>query len=52
MLIDSHSHLESREFAADLDAVLERARTAGIGEILNVGYDPSSIDETLTLTER
>jgi TatD DNase family protein len=52
MLVDSHTHLESRDFAADLDEVLERARAAGVGEILNVGYDPSSIEKTLALTER
>ena len=52
MLVDSHAHLESREFSADLDEVMARARAAGIGEILNVGYDPGSIEETVSLTER
>ena len=52
MLVDSHAHLESREFAADLDEVVERARSAGVGEILNVGYDAESIAKTVALTER
>lgn len=29
-MIDSHCHLAGEEFAADLDAVVERARTAGL----------------------
>jgi TatD DNase family protein len=52
MLIDSHAHLNMSHFRDDLDRVMERARAAGVGEILNVGYDPSSIDETVSLTER
>ncbi len=52
MLVDSHAHLESREFSADLDEVLARARAAGIGEILNVGYDTGSIEKTIELTEK
>lgn len=52
MLVDSHAHLESGEFAADLDEVMARARNAGVGEILNVGYDAGSIAKTIALTER
>ncbi|HUV36222.1 MAG TPA: TatD family hydrolase [Patescibacteria group bacterium] len=52
MLIDSHAHLNMDPFRDDLDRVLERARAAGVGEILNVGYDPRSIGETIALTER
>lgn len=52
MLIDSHAHLNMEPFRRDLDAVLDRAREAGVGEILNIGYDPASIDETMALTER
>jgi TatD DNase family protein len=52
MLVDSHTHLESKEFAADLDEVLVRARAAGIAEILNIGYDAESIEKTIALTER
>jgi len=52
MLVDSHAHLESAEFAADLDEVVDRAREAGVGEILNVGCDIGSIAKTIALTER
>lgn len=51
MLIDSHAHLNMKEFAEDLSAVMERAAAAGVGEMLNVGYDPASIDETLALVD-
>lgn len=51
MLIDSHAHLNMSQFYGDLPAVLERARAAGVGEILNVGYDPASIDETVALAD-
>ena len=42
-LFDTHAHLHFPEFAADLDAVLERAREAGVRRILTIGTDvPSS----------
>lgn len=52
MLIDSHAHLNMSQFGNDLDDVVARARTAGVGEILNVGYDPASLDETVALAGR
>ena len=52
MLVDSHTHLESKEFSTDLEEVVGRARDAGVVEILNVGYDVGSIEKTIALTER
>ncbi len=52
MLVDSHAHLNMSQFEGDLDEVMERARSAGVGEILNIGYDPASIDETIALSDR
>lgn len=37
MLIDTHAHLMFSEFDKDIDAVLERARKAGITAIVNAG---------------
>jgi TatD DNase family protein len=51
MLIDSHAHLDMEQFDGDRDAVIYRAGEAGIGEILNVGYDESTIDSTLRLVD-
>ena len=45
MLTDCHAHLCVAEFDADRDAVLERARTAGVGAVVAVG-------ETLADAER
>jgi TatD DNase family protein len=37
MLVDSHCHLDFPEFAPELDAVLARARAAGVGYFLSIG---------------
>ena len=43
MFIDSHAHIDGPEFDADRDAVIQRARDAGVSAILNVGTgDPHS----------
>lgn len=52
MLIDSHAHLNMTQFSEDLEEVMGRARASGVGEVLNVGYDAASFEETLELTER
>jgi TatD DNase family protein len=36
-LIDSHCHLDMAEFAADREAVLRRARAAGVGAMVTIG---------------
>ena len=36
MLVDSHCHLDFPEFAPDLDAVVGRARDAGVGTLLTI----------------
>ncbi len=38
-LIDSHCHLDDPQFAADRDAVIERARAAGVERMLLIGED-------------
>jgi TatD DNase family protein len=37
MLVDSHCHLDFPDFAAERDAVVARARAAGIGTMLTIG---------------
>src|SRR6202167_4533025 len=39
-LIDSHAHVDVSDFDADRDAMLDRARTAGVGTILAIGNGP------------
>ena len=36
MLVDSHCHLDFPDFAEDLDAIVARAETAGIGRIVTI----------------
>lgn len=50
-LIDSHAHIQMKEFAADLPAVVSRAREAGVEKIVVVGGagDLSSNDAALEL---
>ena len=37
MLVDSHCHLDFPDFAEERDAVVARARAAGIGTMLTIG---------------
>lgn len=37
MFVDSHAHIDGPEFDADRDEIIERARSAGVSVILNVG---------------
>jgi TatD DNase family protein len=37
MLVDSHCHLDFSDFAAERDAVIARARAAGVGTMLTIG---------------
>jgi len=45
IFVDSHCHIDGEQFDADRDAVVERARDAGVGAMLVVGTgDPHSND--------
>lgn len=55
MFVDSHAHLDGPEFDADRDAVIQRARDAGVSTILNVGTgDPHSgaLERAVELAEK
>ena len=41
-LIDTHAHLDYEDFAADFDAVLQRAHDAGIGRVVTIGTSVES----------
>jgi TatD DNase family protein len=51
MLIDSHAHIQGNEYANEVDAIVERAREAGVEKIIAVGGagDMSSNTEAIAL---
>lgn len=51
-LFDTHTHLHFPQFADDLGAVLERARSAGVRRLLTVGTDPETSRAALALAGR
>ena len=52
MFIDSHAHLDMAHFDADRDAVIERARAAGVSAILTLGVDGASSQRAVALAQR
>lgn len=51
-LFDTHAHLHFEAFAGDLDAVLARARAAGVQRILTVGTDVADSRAAVALAAR
>lgn len=51
-IIDSHAHLEMRQFNADLEQVLERAHTAGVVHIVTVGSTLPESRRALKIAEK
>lgn len=51
-LIDSHAHVADAEYDQDRQAVLERARAAGVRLIMNISYDRDSSLRSLDLADR
>jgi TatD DNase family protein len=52
-LIDSHAHIDGPQFADDRDAMLQRARAAGVSTILAIGTGPGpeKLDAALPYAE-
>lgn len=51
-MVDTHCHLIDPQFMKDLDAVLARARTAGITRIVNAGYDTATSDQAVRMARQ
>ena len=53
-LIDSHAHIDFPQFAEDRDAMLERARAAGITTLLAIGTGPGpeKLDSAIPFAEK
>ena len=52
MLIDSHCHLDFPDFAAELDAVVARARAAGIERMVTISTRVARQADLLAIAER
>ncbi len=52
MLVDSHCHLDFPDFAAELDAVVARARAAGIGRMVTISTRVRRHAQVLAIAER
>src|SRR5690606_31515577 len=52
MLVDSHCHLDFPDFAAELDAVVARARAAGIGRMVTISTRVKRHAQVLAVAER
>ncbi len=52
MLIDSHAHLEMKEFDSDRQQVIERARLAGVDSIVTVGTNLKLSRKALSLARQ
>jgi len=52
VLTDTHAHLDFPEFDGQLDAVIARARDAGVHRIITVGIDRESCRKSLAIAEK
>ena len=52
MLVDSHCHLDFPDFAAELDAVVARARAAGIGRMVTISTRVRKHAQVLAIAEK
>ena len=51
-LFDTHAHIQESEFADDLDAVIENARSAGVGTIVMPAENLESSERAVAVAER
>ena len=52
MLIDTHAHIEMKEFDTDRDEVIKRAKEAGVGYLISVGANLAGSIKAVELAER
>ena len=51
-LIDSHAHVDDSQFDGDHEAMLGRARAAGVTTLLAIGAGPEKLDAALPFAEK
>lgn len=52
MYIDTHSHLTDEAFAGEVEEVILRAKSSGVGLIINIGYDMKSSQESAQIAQK
>ncbi len=52
VLTDTHAHLDYPEYDGQLDAVLARAREAGVQRVITIGIDRESCHRSLAIAEK
>lgn len=52
MLVDSHCHLDFPDFAEEREAVVARARAAGVGLMVTISTRVRKIDQLIEISER
>jgi TatD DNase family protein len=52
MLFDTHVHLNAEQFEDDLEEVIERAKSAGVSNVVVVGFDRPTIIRAMELVEQ
>lgn len=52
MLVDSHCHLDFPDFAEELDAVVQRARDAGVGRMVTICTRVRQFEQVRAVAER
>ncbi len=51
MIFETHCHLNNARFDEDRDAVIDRARAAGVTEFLEIGYDLESSRQAVAMSD-
>lgn len=51
MIIDTHIHLDDERYRDDFDAMMERAREAGVGAFIIPGAHPGTLERAVELAE-
>jgi TatD DNase family protein len=52
MLFDTHAHLNATDYAEDVEEVIERAKEAGVSNIVVVGFDRPTIKKAMELVDK
>lgn len=52
MLFDTHTHLDALQFDEDREEVIANALAAGVGKMINVGFNRETIPTTMKLAEQ